>query len=222
MAKYKRILCIPDLQAPYHHKKAIEFLANVKLDIKPDFVVCLGDELDQYTLSRYTASPDAPSAGAEYDKAMDLWRQVYNLFPRAIGVTSNHVERVAKRAAESGIPRAYLKDVTEFMRAPEGWKWANFWDIDGIRFEHGERAGGGPNGLRNLVLANICNTAIGHHHESPGTIWVSNGKKVLWGLNAGCLVDEHSHGLTYTKNNKHKPVLGCGVIIDGTPRFIPY
>lgn len=221
MLKYKRVLCIPDLQAPYHHKNAIRFLKDVKAEVNPDLVVCLGDELDQYTLSRFAHNPDAPSGGDEYRKAMQFMRELYGVFPEVRAVTSNHVERVSKRAAASGIPSNYLRPLREFMRAPEGWEWRDHWIIDRIRYEHGDRASSGAAGLRTLVVANMQSTVIGHQHESPGTTWVSNGDRVLWGLNAGCLVDGNSYGLSYTKKNRHKPVHGCGIIIDGVPRFIP-
>lgn len=219
--KYRRVLCIPDLQAPYHHKKAIWFLSKVKAEVKPDLVICLGDELDQYTLSRFAHNPDAPSGGDEYRKAMWFMRELYGVFPEARAVTSNHVERVGKRAADSGIPSGYLRSVREFMEAPRGWEWKDVWEFDNIRYEHGDRASSGPQGLRGLVIANMQSTCIGHQHESPGTIWVSNGKRTLWGMNAGCLVDGNSYGLAYTKKNKHKPVHGCGVITEGVPRFVP-
>lgn len=218
--KYNRVLCIPDLQAPYHHEEALRFLRWAKGEVKPDLVVCLGDELDQYTLSKYAHSPDADSAGREYSRAIAFWKRLYEVFPAALAVTSNHVDRVFKRADESGIPRAYLKTIPEFMQAPRDWKWQEHWIVDNIRYEHGERAGG-ITGLRNLVVANMRSTVIGHQHECPGTTFVSNGEKVLFGLNVGCLVDARTPGLAYTTRNKHKPVLGCGAVIEGVPRFIP-
>lgn len=215
------ILCIPDLQAPYHHKGAVEFLDKVAQKYQPTQIACLGDELDQYTLSKYSHSPDADSAQREYLKAMVFWKKVYEKFPKAKAVTSNHVDRVFKKAAESGIPSAYLRTIPEFMQAPKGWEWRDHWVLDGIRFEHGERAGG-LTGLRNLVIANMQNTVIGHQHECPGTTFVSNGIRTIWGLNAGCLVDPDSYGLAYTKKNRHKPVFGCGLIVKGEPRFVQY
>lgn len=214
------ILCIPDIQAPYHHKDTVRFLKELKNEYNPTHIMCLGDELDQYTVSKYPHDPDAKSGGDEYAEAMALWDRIFNLFPSGRSVTSNHVERVAKRAVESGIPKAYLRTVKEFMNAPKGWDWRDHWDLFGVRYEHGERAGG-ANGLRNLVISNMCSTVIGHRHESAGTTYVSNGEMLLWGLNVGSLVDIHSAGLSYANKNRHKAVLGAGLIINGVPRFQP-
>ena len=219
--KHKRVLAISDIQAPYQHRDTLAFYRALRREIRPTLVMCLGDETDQRTLSRYVSNPADPSAGDEYEAAMEFWAKMYEIFPEARAVHSNHGERVFKRAAEAGIPWQYLKTQHEFMRAPSGWKWAESWEIDGIRYEHGERASGGPNGLRALVVANMMNTVIGHAHESAGTTWVANDRKTFWGMNVGCMVDKNGAGMRYTKQNRHKPVLGCGAIIDGVPRFVP-
>jgi hypothetical protein len=218
--KYKRVLCISDIQAPYHHKKTLDFYRRLKKDVRPDKVFSLGDETDQRTLSRYLANPADPSAGDEYVEAMEFWAQMYKIFPQADGVHSNHGDRVFKRATEAGIPYQYLKTQHEFMKAPKGWRWAEYWECDGIRYEHGERACGQA-GLRSLVVANMMNTVVGHMHESAGTTWIANDRKTFWGMNVGCMVDKNGAGMRYTKQNRFKPVLGSGVIINGVPRFIP-
>lgn len=218
--KHRRIVAISDIQAPYHHPKTIQFYKDIKRESRPDAVRCLGDETDQRTLSRYVSDPTDPSAGDEYEAAMEFWAEMYSIFPVALAVTSNHGGRVYKRATEAGIPTQYLRTQHEWMRAPKGWRWAEYWEVDGIRWEHGERAGGAA-GLRALVIANMMNTVVGHMHESAGTTWVANDRKTFWGMNVGCMVDKNGAGMRYTKNNRNKPVLGCGVIIDGAPRFVP-
>jgi len=214
------ILCIGDIHAPYHHRNTLRFLVWAATHWDCEKVVCLGDELDQYTVSRYDHDPDAMGGGDEYKAAMKFWKEVYREFPTAHSVTSNHVTRVAKKAVGAGIPSAYLKTVSEFMQAPPGWQWSDHYDYAGIRFEHGER-GSGATGLRNLVLANGLNTVIGHNHEHAGVTYVSNGDRTLWGLNSGCLVDIKSTGMAYGRLYRNKPVVGCGVIVEGVPHFQP-
>lgn len=218
--RYRRVLTISDIQAPYQHKDTLAFYRRLKRDIRPDLVVSMGDETDQRTLSRYISDPSDPSGGDEYKAAMAFWAEMYALFPAAKAVHSNHGERVFKRATEAGIPWQYLKTVREWMKAPRGWEWRDYWEIDRVHFEHGERASGQA-GLRNLVIANMMNTCIGHHHESPGTTWVANDRYTFWGMNSGSMVDKDGAGLRYTKKNRHKPVLGTGVILDLVPRFVP-
>lgn len=216
----KNILCVPDMHAPYQHPSTLKFLSILADTHKVDKVFCLGDELDQYTASQYHKSPDAFSGSEEYDKAMEFMEEFYELFPEGSSVTSNHMERVAKRASEAGIPRQYLRDVADFMQAPKGWKWADHWDYAGVRFEHGERAQG-ETGLRRLVTTNMMSTVVGHNHANPGTTYVSNGDKLLWGLNCGCLVNLTSVAFRYGRETRLKSVLGAGLILDGVPVFMP-
>lgn len=216
----KNVLCVPDMHAPYQHKKTIPFLEKVADIFKIDEVMCLGDELDQYTASQYSKTPEAYNGDLEYDLAMEFMEKFYDAFPAGRSCTSNHVERVAKRASEAGISKAYLKPVREFMQAPEEWEWRDHWVRDNVQYEHGERAGG-VTGLRNLVVTNMMNTVVGHNHSAAGTVYVNNGKKLLWGMNCGCLVDLASVAFKYGNNSRLKSVIGCGVILDGIPLFIP-
>lgn len=216
----KNYLFVPDMHAPYQHPQALKFLEKVANTFSVDEVFCLGDELDQYTSSQYSKSPEAMGGDDEYDAAMEYMTEFYELFPKGRSVTSNHMERVAKRASEAGVPKAYLKPVRDFMQAPKGWEWRDHWDIAGIRVEHGERAGG-ETGLRRLVVTNMMNTVVGHNHSVPGTTFISNGELLLWGLNAGCLVDLDSVAFKYGNNMRMKSVNGVGVVAGGVPMFIP-
>lgn len=216
----KNILFVPDMHHPYSNPRGLNFLCRVRDKFKIDTVFCLGDELDQYSASQYAKSPEALNGDREYDLAMRSMRKFYNEFPEGKSVTSNHVERVAKRASEVGIPKGYLRGIADFMQAPKGWKWQDHWVVDGVRVEHGERAGG-ETGLRRLVAANMMSTVVGHNHSGAGTTFISNGEVLLWGLNAGCLVDLDSVAFRYGNNQRMKSVNGCGVVSNGVPMFIP-
>lgn len=214
------ILGISDLQIPFQHKDAFSFLEWLNDEYEPTKVVSLGDEVDQYMLSRYAHDPDADSAGREVEKSYKELEILYSIFPVAFACLSNHVDRVLKRAVEAGIPRAYLKSIKEFMNAPEGWNWSRYWDIGGVRFEHGDSAGG-VSAHRTLAISNRQSTCIGHHHSSGGVDYVANEKEMIFGLNSGCLIDIEAYAFQYAKMAKHKPTLGAAVIVYGVPHFIP-
>ena len=214
------ILVIPDLQAPFHHKDALDFLDKVANDYYITKVVSIGDEVDQHALSRFPHDPDGHSAGQEYKLAAKFMQRLYNRFPEVNACYSNHTDRIFRKAFEAGIPRAYLKSIKEFMGAPVGWDWKSEWRIHDIIFTHGDSAKGTqPHKL--LVQSNLCSTVIGHHHSCPGVAYVANDRETLFGMNVGCLVDKDAYAFHYTKYNRNKPVLGCGVIMEGRPTFIP-
>lgn len=216
----KSILVIPDLQIPFHHRDALAFLRDIRDEYNPDEVVCVGDEVDQYGLSRYTHDPDVDSAGAEYRASAKYLARLYTLFPDVKVCLSNHTDRVIKRALEAGIPKGYMKSIKEFMNAPPGWHWNRTWTINGIRFEHGDAAGG-IQAHRNLAIANRCSTVIGHHHSTAGIEYIANEDSLIFGMNVGCLIDIEAYAFAYAKTAKHKPILSCGAVLGGAPALIP-
>jgi hypothetical protein len=215
-----RILVIPDMQIPFEHKDSLPFIQAVAEHYETDIVVNVGDEVDQMGLSRFDPDPDAPGPGPELKLAKKHLAKWYEAFPEMFICESNHTARVYKAAYMAGIPEDYLRTVPEWLGAPEGWEWANSWEIDGIKFEHGD-AQGGMHAAMNLAMRNRKSTVIGHHHSHGGVRYMANDDEMIFGMNVGCLIDFHSIAFRYAKMAAYKPTLGCGVIIEGVPHFIP-
>ena len=215
-----KVLAIPDMHHPFAHKDTIPFLKEVNRYYKPDEVVCLGDEADFHALGDYDHDPDGYSAGAELHATIEALQPVYRLFPKVKVCVSNHTSRPFRQAFKHGIPSAFIRDYRDFMQAPEGWRWADYWEVDGIHYEHGE-AFAGQLGAIKTALGNMQSTVIGHIHAFAGIMWSANPKHLLFGFNAGCLIDKDTYAFAYGKKMKAKPVLGCGIICNRLPTFIP-
>lgn len=215
-----RVLVIPDLQIPFHHPDAFQFLGQVYQTYKCDRVVSIGDEVDQYNLSRFPKDPDGPSAGEEYAEAMKHLKTLYDYFPKVDAVYSNHLDRISKKALDAGIPRVYLKSLKEWMGAPSGWNWDDAVVIGGVRYEHGD-ACGGRSAARILAESNRRSTVIGHHHSHAGIEYISNADEMIFGMNVGALVNQEAIAFKYAKKARYKTTLGCGVVIEGVPQVVP-
>jgi hypothetical protein len=50
----KTIVCVSDLQIPYHDKRAVANLAAFIKAYKPTEVVSVGDEMDMQTISKWS------------------------------------------------------------------------------------------------------------------------------------------------------------------------
>lgn len=216
----KTVLIIPDLQQPFTHRYALPFLKAVANEYRPDEVVCVGDEADAAALSKYPKDPDGQSAGDELRKARRALRSYYEIFPVVKICNSNHQQRLYKRAYEAGIPRELIVGYRDYLQAPEGWEWADNWIIDGVQYEHGDRAAGISVGPK-LVDANHRSTVFGHHHSTAGLGYIRKGNRTLFWMNVGCLIDENSYAMGYTRMHRTKPILSCGVVVDGVPSLIP-
>lgn len=214
------VLVISDLQIPFEHKDALAFLRWVKGRYKPNKVVNIGDEVDMHALSDYDHDPDGYSAGHELEKSLERLKAYYKMFPDTLVCTSNHTARPFRRAHKFGIPKAYLKEYHEFLKAPAGWKWADFHIIDGVRYEHGEGQSG-PLGALKAALRNMQPTVIGHLHSHAGIQYTANSKHLIYGFNVGCLIDTNAYAFAYGKHSNNKPIIGVGIVEKGNPLYIP-
>lgn len=214
-------LCISDLHAPFHNQKALSFLKYLNNYYKPTKIVCLGDEVDQHSLSVHPKIPELYSAGHEYQAAMEFMGQLYDLFPNVQCCISNHTSRPYRVAQAAGLPSIYLKAYREIMQAPEGWSWHDRVWIDGVCYEHGDPCSG-RNGAFKAAFENRASTVIGHIHGWGGVQYSANHEnQVFWG-NAGCLVDPVSLAFAYGSKYRNKATLGTIVVIDGKiANFIP-
>jgi hypothetical protein len=222
LGKY-RVLVVSDIQEPFAHPDAVRFVRTVKSHYKTDTTVFIGDEIDAYSLSRYPKDPNAKSAGDEFKSTRNELKKWFKLCEddKLVRIcNSNHTQRIFKRLLESGIPGDFLKGIREILGAPNSWVWEDSFVIDGVKYEHGDSQGG-VDAARLLAISNRCSTVIGHHHSHGGVRFMANDDSVIFGLNVGCLIDRATYAFRYGKSAKFKPTLGCGVVIQGVPYFVP-
>ena len=214
------VLAIPDIHAPFSHPDYLQFLESVKIKFRPTDVVCLGDEADFHALSDYDKDPDGFSAGDELKATVKELQPLYRMFSKVKVCTSNHTSRPFRKALKHGIPSELLKTYREFLQAPKDWHWADHWEVDGVIYEHGDPFTGQQAAIK-AALANAQSTVIGHIHAFAGIQWSANPTRLLFGFNAGCLIDKDRYAFAYGAKMKAKPILGCGIIANKIPMFIP-
>lgn len=216
-----RVLVVSDLQEPFAHKDALDFVLAVEEKYETDSTVFIGDEVDFHAFSgKFPHDPDGYSPGDELRAATVALEKWYEEFPNIKVCKSNHFERFYKKAYNAGFPKDSLKSERDLLKAPEGWEWAKHWIIDGVKYEHGDSQGG-LDAARLLAIANRQSTVIGHHHAHGGVRYMANDDSLIFGLNVGCLIDRAAYVFKYGETNKFKPTLGCGVVLNGVPYFIP-
>jgi predicted phosphodiesterase len=203
------------------HADAIDFLADLRKEYKPDQIVHLGDEVDQHALSDWDHDPDGKSAGDEYDAAIRQMKLLYKLFPDVRVMESNHGRRPFRKAFRAGIPRVYLRAYTQFMESPEGWSWHENVTLDKVLYFHGDGFTGKDGALK-AAISHRRSVVIGHIHTFAGVQYSAGSHDQIFGLNSGCLIDTTGYAFNYGKHHASKPVLGASVIIDGREAvFIP-
>jgi transposase-like protein len=205
------VLAIPDMHHPFCHPDALEFLKAVRHQFNPTSFVCLGDECDFAAFSRYIPDPDGMSPGKELEKAIDSLIPFYREFPNMLICESNHTVRPMKKMFEAGLPATFLPTYAKMLNAPDGWRWAQFWEIDGVRYHHGDAGRSGQFAPAAYLKAFKQSHVHGHLHGMASVMY--EGKH--FGVNAGCLIDPQAYAFKYAKNHPIPVNLGCALIFEG-------
>ncbi|QDF45966.1 hypothetical protein vBVpaPMGD2_27 [Vibrio phage vB_VpaP_MGD2] len=222
--KHESILVIPDLHAPYHHPDTLDFLIEVAAKYKPDTVVNLGDETDHHALSYHDSDPNLDSAGMELVKAREFLHQLERVFPEMKICHSNHGSMLHRKAKTHGIPADMIKSYREVLfpnGGGEGWEWAYSHRLplpngEEVQFQH--QASGN---LLDAAAHERCNLVVGHFHAKYSIDYSASRAALYWAMYGGCLIDGGSLAFAYGENFKHKPIIGCSVIVDSLPILVP-
>ena len=212
-----RILVISDLHAPYHDPDAIQFLSM--LHDRYDFtrIISVGDEQDISAASFHDANVDMLSAGHELAAAQKVLQELESIFPRMDIMSSNHGDLYYRRAKHHGIPLHVIKSYNDVLGVGNGWQWHTDLIVrlptdEDVYFCHGKS----QNGLK-LSQNMSMNCVQGHFHNSFNVQYWSSPRALYWSMQVGCLVDDKSLAMSYNKLTVNRPIIGCGVIIDGIP-----
>jgi len=218
-----RVLVISDTQAPFQHPKTISFLKSIYKKHKCDKVVHIGDEVDNKFL-KFLSVNDPYSAEQQHFEALRFMEKLYDAFPECLVCHSNHVnKRLISQAEVVNIPEFMLKTPKEYLKAPSGYIWKDYWDVDNVRYEHGHRFSG-QKPHEKAVEANHMSTVIGHHPVSAIRYFIRNNK-IIFAMAVGALTVNLADarmgwGMAYAKKYANHIPPTCGVVIDGEYAYI--
>lgn len=215
-------LFISDLQLPFQHPDAFDFLAALKEEYKPNRIFNVGDLIDSYGFSMHDRDPEAMSVPEEMSATVDAVQALAEIFPEQYIAEGNHDMRMYRKAAIAGIPRDCLKGLNQLIGAPDGWEWRPKWQIE---FPNGEQAVMMHNcGNKDATLGvrSYGYSIIQGHYATESVVkYVSNRDKLMWGMTVGCLIDDDAIAFNYNKLDMRRPILSVGLIENGKPRVIP-
>ncbi len=213
-----RVLIISDMHIPYNHPNMIPFLQMLEDRYHFTRVICIGDELDKHAMSYHDSDPDLPSAGDELRRALPVIKQVERMFPVMDILDSNHGSMVYRKAKSHGIPRSYIKSYNDVLEVGPDWKWHMELTItlpegQKVYFTHGKTADG-------IKLSQAMGMSVvqGHYHEKCTIDHWANPNDRYFSMQVGCLIHDDSYAFSYNNTNLKRPMIGCGVIIDGVPQ----
>jgi predicted phosphodiesterase len=212
-----RIGIVGDVHIPFEHPLYLEFIADTFRQWRIDRVHFAGDVVDAHALSFHEHNPNGRSAEDEAAEATARVRRWYRRWPCASVAIGNHDARHFRVARKGGIPDRYVRTYGEVWNTP-GWSWAESHIMDGVVYEHGIGTSGKDAAI-NRAVQKRCSTVIGHVHSYAGVKWHANEFDRIFGLNAGCGIDIDQYAFEYAKPFSVRPVLGCGIVLDGEFAF---
>jgi UDP-2,3-diacylglucosamine pyrophosphatase LpxH len=216
------VLIIGDSHLPFEHKGYLPFLEKIrdKYSISDDNVYNAGDIVDNHAISFHQHDANGMSAGDEMKLVKERVKEWIKVFPKMKITTGNHDALSARQLAAAGIPKQYFRTLNEVYDLPEEWLFENeFWINEETKLIHGL----GFSGMyphANAAKTNMCNVIMGHIHSVAGVHWIVNERTKIYGMAVGCGIDRHKYAFEYAFTMARKPVLSCGVLLDGKTPLI--
>jgi predicted phosphodiesterase len=226
--KIKRIVVISDLQVPFHDKTATRNLAKFISKYKPDDVLCVGDELDFQTISRWSSGCDEWSGTIGRDRAA-AQEVLYDLQVTHI-VRSNHTDRLYKSLASRlpgliGLPELEYPNFMGFKELGIKFHTKPYEITKDWIMVHGDEQATKPHGgLTALEAAKRHGKSVvcGHTHRQGLSAFSTASGGVLTGtltgFEVGHLMDEKQAYYTKGTMNWQK---GFGIIYVDKKRVQP-
>lgn len=213
-----RNLICGDTHEPVSHPGYLQFCIDVGKKYNCNVVTHIGDLVDWHAVSFYTAHPECPGAKDEYvlaKQAVNRWKKAFKDYDEKYICIGNHDERPERVGRSVHIPAELLKSYQD-MWDMHDWQWGyEFW-IDGIYYTHGT----GTSGLHPAwTMAGKMgeSVVIGHCHSRAGVKWRANPRRRFFAMDVGCGIDIRAWQFVYGRSLTDRPILACGVVIDGIP-----
>lgn len=222
------LIALPDTHMPFHNRKALAWAIERIRELKPHYVVQLGDLLDQYGFSKHATNPNLQTPKDELTRGMrdarKMWEDLRRASPKSqcYQLSGNHDARLRKRVAERMPELQSILDLDLF----------NFPGVTSVQNDREFLTLTLPHSKTKLVLTHGWFTRAGLHMQyfnssvvfghlhTPSILYqgTSSGKP-LFELNAGYLGDGKSPVFNYGNTVRRKWQTGIGIVEDGTPRF---
>lgn len=214
-----RVGIIGDTHEPFCLEGYREFCVDTFEQWGCDTFIHIGDLVDHHALSFHDSEPMLKDANGELLDARVALQPWYEAFPELKVCEGNHDLIPARQLKKIGMDaERWMRPLKEVYEMPDGWELVDQVTIDGVLYHHGYTANG-VNGFRNDAIKRMCRTVTGHAHGNGGVSCTASDHRLVWGMAVGCGVDVKSLAMVYGKHFLQKPIIGCGVVIDGRPYF---
>lgn len=210
------VLIIGDTHCPGMRRGYVDFLKRIADGHAVNQVVHIGDLVDWASISFHEKSPALSNALHEFKSAQRQVATLARAFPKANWLIGNHDALTERQAVSVGLPPQVLRDYADLWEVD--WtvhsRFSKF-NIDGVIYSHGDSGRGGQDAAFGQAKDHFRSTVIGHFHSQAGVRWWANPEFRVFGMSVGCGIDAGRLQFEYGRRIVAKPILGCGVVING-------
>ena len=195
----------------------VDFLLDIQHAWDCDRVVHIGDLVDWASISYHPKAPSLKNSEAEFEAAASQVQELYDAFPEADWMIGNHDSLTERQATDLGLPLNVLKDYDQLWGV-SGWTvHPRYSDlvIDGVAYRHGDKGKGGTQPAFANAKNEFQSIVQGHFHAAAGVQYGANMNARYFGMQVGSGVDYRKAAMAYGVKYSNKPILGCGVVVDG-------
>jgi predicted phosphodiesterase len=186
-------------------------------------IVHIGDLTDQHSASMHANEIGFYDIVSEMEAAREQVSHMAEVFGDKVEVLQgNHDSNLGRKMKLVGLDPALLRTPEDIWDVK--WKFYPRYHkliIDDVIYMHGDQGRGGRTPSLAKAEGEWMSVVAGHHHSAGGVWWGCNENTRYFGLSVGCGVNHKHAVMAYGASFAMKPMLGCGVVIDGTPYFEP-
>jgi len=218
----KRIICISDTHFPYHHRDTFSFLKAIRDEYAITDVTHVGDVVDNHFPSYHEMEAGCLGGSEEIKEARKACQKLERIFPEMRISLGNHDLLPKRKANSASVPLDWVAEPNRVYALEGGWDWKSYHRVpygDNLHFLLVHSVG---TNLKANAMRYSHSSVQGHHHSTFGVEYAADTDTLRWAMGVGCLIDPRSPAFQYDKKNVvSRPILGCGIILEGVPITIP-
>jgi len=223
MSKANRVGIIGDSHCPVMLDGYAEWCMSIFEQWQVNRIIHIGDLADHHSASFHDSEIGFTDIVGEMEAARDQIQHMQKVFGKNVEVlTGDHDANLARKMKAVGLDPSLLRKQAEIWGIE--WKFYPRYhklQIDDYQIFHGDQGRGGKTPAIAKAEADWTSSAIGHHHTAGGVTWGCNNNSRYWGMSVGCGIDHKHAVMAYGASFAQKPIISCGVVIDGVPYFEP-
>jgi predicted phosphodiesterase len=208
------VLVIGDTHLPFEKKHYLDFCIETQKKYQCGKVVHIGDVVDNHSISYHEHHPDGLSPRDEMEQAQKTLYKWFKAFPKVMVCKGNHDILATRKAITFGLSDKLMKPFREVWEFPSGWEYDWNYYLCGVKYQHGTGYSGQTAHMKGAV-ANRMSTVQGHCHSVAGINWSANELNLIFGMSVGCGIDRMKYAFWYGRDFKEKPIISCGVVLEG-------